>query len=75
MGDRPKSHSRVRTSEDKVRRKNLCGSIRTVYILEKLPNVSGPSLVETRHYRMVSELTLTVSRARVSQLRRHGAHG
>jgi hypothetical protein len=53
----------------------LCGSVRTVYILEKLPDVSGPSLIEMRRYRIVSELTLAVLRARVSQLRRHGAHG
>ena len=33
------------------------------YILEKLPDVSG------------SEPTLAVSRARVSQLRKHGVHG
>ena len=30
---------------------------------------------EAGRYRMVSESTLVVSRARVSQLRRHGAHG
>jgi hypothetical protein len=65
----------MHTSEDKVRRKDLCRSVRAVYVLEKLPDVSGPGLVEVGHYRMVSELTLTVSRARVSQLRRHGAHG
>jgi hypothetical protein len=75
MGDRPESSSRVRTSEDKVRRKDLCWSVRAVYILERLPDVSGPGLGETGHYRMVLELTLAVSRARVSQLRRHGAHG
>ena len=75
MGDRPGSSSRVRMSEDKVRRKDLCWSVRAVYILEKLPDVSGPSLGEVGRYRMVSEPTLAVSRARVSQLRRHGAHG
>ena len=37
--------------------------------------VSGPGLVEAGRYRMVSEPTLAVSRARVSQLRRHGVHG
>ena len=38
---------------------------------------SGPGLMEAGRYRMVSEptLTLTVSRARVSQLRKHGVHG
>ena len=46
MGDRPGSSSRVCTSEDKVRRKDLCWSVRAVYILEKLPDVSGPSLGE-----------------------------
>ena len=30
----------------------------------KLPEVSGPGLEEAGRYRMVSELTLTVSRAR-----------
>ena len=30
---------------------------------------------EAGRYRMVSEPTLAVSRARVSQLRRHGVHG
>jgi hypothetical protein len=63
------------TSENKVYRKDLCGSVRAVYVLEKLPNVSGPGLVEAERYRMVSEPTLTVSWARVSQLRRHGTHG
>ena len=62
-------------SEDKVRRKDLCGSMRAVYVLEKLPDISGPSLVEVGRYRMVSEPTLAVSRARMSQLRRHSAHG
>jgi hypothetical protein len=74
MGDRPENPSRVRTSEDKVRRKDLYGFVRAVYIIEKLLDISGPGLVEAGRYRMVSEPTLTVSRARVSQLRRHGAH-
>ena len=34
MGDRPGSYSRVRTSEDKVCRKDLCWSVRAVYVLE-----------------------------------------
>ena len=75
MGDRPGSSSRVRTSEDKVCRKDWCWSVRTVYVLEKLPDVSGPGLGEAGRYRLVSEPTLAVSRARVSQLRRHSAHG
>ena len=62
-------------SEDKVCRKDLCGSVRTVYVLEKLLDVSGPGLVEAGCYKMVLEPTLVVSRVRVSQLRRHGAHG
>ena len=66
MGDRPGSSSRVRTSEDKARRKDLCWSVRAVYILEKLPDVSGPGLREAGRYRMVSKPTLAVSRTRVS---------
>jgi hypothetical protein len=58
-----------------VRRKDLCWSVRAVYVLEKRPDVSVPGLEEAGHYRMVSELTLAVSRVYVSQLRRHGAHG
>ena len=45
------------------------------YVLEKLPDVSGPGLVEAGRYRMVSEPTLAVSRVRVSHLRTHGVHG
>jgi hypothetical protein len=48
--------------------------VRTVYVLEKLPDISGSGLVEAGCYRMVLESTLVVSRARVSQLRRHGVH-
>ena len=66
MGDRPGSSSRVRMSEDKVRRKDKCWPIRAVYILVKLPDVSGPGLGEVGRYRMVSEPTLVVSWARVS---------
>ena len=50
MGDRPGSSARVRTSEDKVRRKDLCWSVRAVYVLEKLPDVSGPGLGEAGRY-------------------------
>ena len=75
MGDRPGSSFRVRMSEDKVRRKDWCWSVKVVLVLVKLPDVSGPGLVEAGRYKMVSEPTLAVSRARVSQLRRHGAHG
>ena len=63
IGDRPGSSSRVRTSEDKVYRKDLCWSVRAVYILDKQPDVSGPGLGEAGRYRMVSEPTLAVSRA------------
>ena len=55
----------MRMSEDKVRRKDLCGSVRAVYVLEKLPDVSRLGLVEAGRYRMVSEPTLAVSQARV----------
>jgi hypothetical protein len=51
----------VHTSEDEVRRKDLCGCVRALYVLEKLPDISGPSLVEVGHYRMVSKLTVAVS--------------
>jgi hypothetical protein len=54
MGDRPGNPSWVRMSEDKVRRKDLCGSVRVVYVLEKLPDVSGSGLVEAGRYRMHS---------------------
>ena len=66
MGDQPGSPYRVCMSEDKVRRKDLCGSVRVVYVLEKLLDVSGPGLIEAGRYRMVLELTLAVSQARVS---------
>jgi hypothetical protein len=56
----------VTTGEDKVRRKDLCWSVRAVYVLEKWPDVSEPGLEEAGRYRMVSEPTLVVSRARVS---------
>jgi hypothetical protein len=58
-----------------VRRKDLCGFVRAVYVLEKLPDVNRPGLVEAGPYKMVAEPTLAVSRARMSQLRRHDAHG
>jgi len=38
-------------SEDKVRRKDWCWSVRAVYVLEKLSDVSGPGLEEARRYR------------------------
>jgi hypothetical protein len=66
MGDRPGSSSQVHTSEDQVRRKDLYWSMRAVYVIEKRPDVSGPDLEKVGYYRMVSEPTLMVSRARVS---------
>ena len=53
----------MHTGEDKVCRKDLCWSVRIVYVLEKLPDVSGPGHREAGCYRMVSELTLAVLRA------------
>ena len=50
MGDRPRSTSRVRTSEDKVCRKDMCWSVRTVCVLVKLPDVSGSGLEEAGRY-------------------------
>jgi hypothetical protein len=50
MGDRPRSPSRVCTIDDKVRGQDLCGSVRAVYVLEKLSDVSGPGLVEAGRY-------------------------
>jgi hypothetical protein len=50
MVDRPRSSSRVCMSEDKVRRKDLCWSVRAVYVLGKRPDVSGSGLEEAGHY-------------------------
>ena len=50
MGDRPGSSFRVRMSEDKVRRKDWCWSVRVVLVLVKLPDVSGTGLVEAGRY-------------------------
>ena len=52
----------MRTSEDKVRRKDLWGFVRAVYVLKKLPDVSGPGLVEAGCY--------TASSAQVWQVER-----
>ena len=51
MGDRPGSSFWVRMSEDKVRRKDWCWSVRVVLVLVKLPDVSEPGLVEAGRYR------------------------
>jgi hypothetical protein len=40
MGDRPGSFSRVRMSEDKVRTKDSCWSVGTIYDPRELPGVS-----------------------------------
>ena len=39
-----------RTSEDKVCRKNLCWSVRAVYVLDKLSDVNGPGLEKAGRY-------------------------
>ena len=66
MGDRPGSSSWGRMSEDKVHRKDWCWSMRAVYVLGKLPDISELGLEEAGRYRMVLEPTLVVSRVRVS---------
>jgi hypothetical protein len=43
-------------------------------MVRKLPDVSGPGLGEAGRYKLTKP-TLAVSRTRVSQLCRHGAHG
>jgi hypothetical protein len=58
MSDRLGSPFRVRTSKDKVHRKDLYGSVRAVYVLEKLPDVSGPDLVEAGRYNKLSSSPL-----------------
>ena len=50
MGDQPGTSSRVRTSEDKVCRKDQCWFVGADYVLEKLPDVSGSGLVEAGRY-------------------------
>jgi hypothetical protein len=60
MGDQPGSSFRDLTSEDKsaqkrlvltkVRRKDWCWSVRVVYVLEKLSDVSELGLVEAGRY-------------------------
>jgi hypothetical protein len=50
MSDRLRSSFRVRTSEDKVCRKDGRWSVRADYALEKLPDVSGSGLVEMGRY-------------------------
>ena len=50
MGDRPGSSSWGRMSEDKVHRKDWCWSVRAIYVLGKLSDVSGPGLEEAGRY-------------------------
>jgi hypothetical protein len=56
MGDRPGYPSRMRTSEDKMHRKDLCRSVRAVYVLKKLPDISGSGLVEAGRYTIKGRL-------------------
>ena len=51
MGDQPGSSSLGRMSEDKVRRKDWCRSVRAVHVLGKLSDVSGPGLEEAGRYK------------------------
>ena len=50
MGDQPGSPSCMRTSGDKVCRKDLCWAVMAVYVLYKLPDISGPGLAEAGCY-------------------------
>ena len=54
----PGSSSRGRMSEDKVRRKDWCWSVRAVYVLVKLPDVSGPGLGEAGRYIALEDLRI-----------------
>jgi hypothetical protein len=56
MGNRPENPFRMCTSEDKTCRKDLCGYVRTIYILEKLQDVSGSGLIEAGRYKFQSIL-------------------
>jgi hypothetical protein len=53
----------VRKSEDKVHTKDSCWSVGTIYGLRELPGVSTAGLGVDGVLEMVSEPTLTVSRA------------
>ena len=50
MGDRPESTSRCARVRTKCAEKTKCWSVGIDYILEKLPDVSGPGLVEAGRY-------------------------
>jgi len=62
MSDRPESYFRVRTSEDKVCRKDWCWSVRAVYVLKtvrcKLARPRGGGTLQLVH-------SLGVSKSRV----------
>ena len=61
MGDRPGSSFRVRMSEDKVRRKDWCWSVRVVLVLFKLPDVSGPGLAEAGRYNLATSVMIKIT--------------
>ena len=46
MGDLPGSDSRVRTSEDKVCGKDMCWSVRTIYVLESCQGFTSADPLE-----------------------------
>ena len=71
MGDRPGSSSRVHTSEDKVRRKDKCWSVRAVYILVKPPDVSGPSLGEVGRYKFLRVVVVRIIHRTVKTMVHH----
>jgi len=48
----------MRTSEDKVCRKDMCWSVRIVCVLVKLPDVSGPGLGEAGRYNFTTNLSI-----------------
>jgi hypothetical protein len=52
-------------------RKDLCGSVRAVYVLEKLPDVNGPGLVEAGRYTRPSPSAWPLPPWRVLLLARH----
>ena len=58
----------MRTSEDKVRRKDLCWSVRVVYVLDKLPDVSGPDLGEVGRYNFLDRRRLVVAASWLARL-------
>src|ERR1041385_2717830 len=71
MGDRLGSSFQVRTSEDKMHRKDLCWCVGTVYIP---PGVRREPVAVAGALQMVSEPTLAVTRVCVGQLREHVGH-